>query len=79
MPAVDDAGGSMRAFLNLAVGFKLGASGLLAVLMLGGLVGTVVVTGSSAGAVLQAFGALAGDADTLRSRADNFLRAVWAA
>jgi methyl-accepting chemotaxis protein len=36
-------------------------------------------TGDSAAAVLQASGALAGDADTLRSRADNFLRAVRAA
>ncbi len=36
-------------------------------------------TGSSAGAVLQASGALTGDADTLRSRADGFLRAVRSA
>ncbi|CAH0301350.1 methyl-accepting chemotaxis protein [Roseomonas sp. CECT 9278] len=36
-------------------------------------------TGSSAGAVLEASGALSGDADTLRTRADNFLRAVRAA
>jgi methyl-accepting chemotaxis protein len=33
-------------------------------------------TGDSAAAVLQASGALAGDAQTLRSRADGFLRAV---
>ncbi len=36
-------------------------------------------TGGSASAVLDASGALAGDADTLRTRADNFLRAVRAA
>ena len=36
-------------------------------------------TGDSAAAVLQASGALAGDAQTLRSRADGFLRAVRAA
>ncbi len=36
-------------------------------------------TGTSAGAVLEASGALAGDADTLRTRADGFLRAVRAA
>ncbi len=34
----------MRAFLNLPVGFKLGTSTLVAVLMLGGVVGTVYVT-----------------------------------
>ncbi|MBR0679395.1 HAMP domain-containing protein [Roseomonas eburnea] len=33
-------------------------------------------TGESAGAVLQASGALSGDAETLRARADGFLRAV---
>ncbi|MBR0669901.1 HAMP domain-containing protein [Roseomonas soli] len=33
-------------------------------------------TGGSAGAVLQASGALSGDAETLRARADGFLRAV---
>jgi methyl-accepting chemotaxis protein len=37
------------------------------------------LTGGSAGAVLDASGALAGDAQTLRSRAENFLRAVRAA
>ena len=36
-------------------------------------------TGSSASAVLEASGVLAGDADTLRLRADNFLRAVRSA
>ena len=36
-------------------------------------------TGGSAGAVLQASGALSGDAATLRERADGFLRAVRAA
>ncbi len=36
-------------------------------------------TGGSASAVLEASGALAGDAETLRTRADNFLRAVRAA
>jgi methyl-accepting chemotaxis protein len=36
-------------------------------------------TGSSAGAVLEASGALSGDADTLRARANNFLKAVRAA
>jgi methyl-accepting chemotaxis protein len=36
-------------------------------------------TGGSAGAVLQASGALSGDAATLRERADSFLRAVRAA
>ncbi len=37
------------------------------------------LTGESASAVLEASGALAGDAQTLRARADNFLRAVRAA
>ncbi len=37
------------------------------------------LTGASASAVLEASGALAGDAQTLRARADNFLRAVRAA
>ncbi|BDG70958.1 methyl-accepting chemotaxis protein [Roseomonas fluvialis] len=36
----------MRAFLNMPVGLKLGASSLLTVLMLGGVVGTVYVTGT---------------------------------
>jgi len=36
-------------------------------------------TGGSAGAVLQASGALSGDAATLRERADGFLRAIRAA
>ncbi|NMJ44171.1 HAMP domain-containing protein [Roseomonas sp. JC162] len=36
-------------------------------------------TGGSAGAVLQASGALSGDAETLRARAEGFLKAVRAA
>ncbi len=36
-------------------------------------------TGGSAGAVLQASGALSGDAETLRTRAEGFLKAVRAA
>ena len=35
----------MRAFQNLSVGLKLAVSGLLTLLMLGGIVGTVVMTG----------------------------------
>jgi methyl-accepting chemotaxis protein len=37
----------MRAFLNMPVGLKLGASSVVAVLMLGGVVGTVYVTGTT--------------------------------
>ena len=37
----------MRAFLNLSVGLKLAASGAVAVLMLGGVVGTVRLTGQA--------------------------------
>jgi methyl-accepting chemotaxis protein len=37
----------MRALLNLSVGLKLAASGLIAILMLGGVVGTIYVTGQA--------------------------------
>ena len=35
----------MRAFLNLSVGLKLAASSLVAILLLGGVVGTIYLTG----------------------------------
>ena len=37
----------MRAFLNLSVGLKLAASGVVAMVMLGGIVGTVFMTGAA--------------------------------
>ena len=43
----------MRAFLNLPVGLKLAASGLIAIVMLGGLAGTVYATGSAIKAAIN--------------------------